>query len=157
MPFFMHILAPISNIVLLTLNYFQDENNKKEVLKQLETMTTTELNVEDKVILKCIDNLTYSIKNQYQRVEFFATILDFFKTINNETISNIYEEELMNIVRNDQKNALDKWTSGFLSALYVVSRSNNFFQEKEIQYGEDIMHAIQYIESHGYKVKLQNG
>jgi len=157
MPFFMHILAPISNIVLLTLNYFQDENNKKEVLKQLETMTTTELNVEDKVILKCIDNLTYSIKNQYQRVEFFATILDFFKTINNETISNIYEEELMNIVRNDQKNALDKWTSGFLSALYVVSRSNNFFQEKEIQYGEDIMHAIQYIESHGYKLKLQNG
>jgi len=157
MPFFMHILAPISNIVLLTLNYFQDENNKKEVLKQLETMTTTELNVEDKVILKCIDNLIYSIKNQYQRVEFFATILDFFKTINNETISNIYEEELMNIVRNDQKNALDKWTSGFLSALYVVSRSNNFFQEKEIQYGEDIMHAIQYIESHGYKVKLQNG
>jgi len=153
----MHILAPISNIVLLTLNYFQDENNKKEVLKQLETMTTTELNVEDKVILKCIDNLIYSIKNQYQRVEFFATILDFFKTINNETISNIYEEELMNIVRNDQKNALDKWTSGFLSALYVVSRSNNFFQEKEIQYGEDIMHAIQYIESHGYKVKLQNG
>jgi len=153
----MHILAPISNIVLLTLNYFQDENNKKEVLKQLETMTTTELNVEDKVILKCIDNLTYSIKNQYQRVEFFATILDFFKTINNETISNIYEEELMNIVRNDQKNALDKWTSGFLSALYVVSRSNNFFQEKEIQYGEDIMHAIQYIESHGYKLKLQNG
>jgi len=157
MPFFMHILAPISNIVLLTLNYFQDENNKKEVLKQLETMTTTELNVEDKVILKCIDNLIYSIKNQYQRVEFFATILDFFKTINNETISNIYEEELMNIVRNDQKNALDKWTSGFLSALYVVSRSNNFFQEKEIQYGEDIMHAIQYIESHGYKLKLQNG
>jgi hypothetical protein len=151
----MHLIAPLSNIILMTIPYFQDEDNKRKVMFEIENMTTVEVKIDDTIVKASMKSLATLIKTDYMRVEIYATILTFFRSFNNDTMIDVYSDELSKM-KVDVNIKSDKWISGFLSAIYTVAVSNAHLENNEVALTESIRPAVEYIEKHGYEVILRN-
>lgn len=155
----MHLLAPIGKIVLIAINYFQDENNKIKAIRELENISTVEYDNSNfelsfNSIINCIN-----IEKEYSLVFIYATLSMIFKHLKNYELHHIFEEEYDKIKDSqikDVKNLLTiKWLHGFMSACYSISACNIYEQKQNIELPEHIRQAVEYIEKHNYIVDVK--
>ena len=156
----MHVLAPIGKLVLLSIACFQDEDNKINAIKEIETISTTEYN--DNLTKLSFDTINDLILHEKEitSVYLFATLSKIFYMKNNIELASIYDKEYTKIEHSELKNKKNiealKWFQGFMSAIFLVSIANTVQEIKPNSFPEHIQHAIDYIEKHNYKVEVYN-